>query len=500
MQYRFTPNMLPLVAAAALSGALAWYTWRNRRTAGAISLSLLLFILFEWNVSYIIHLAATELTLKVFWLNISFIGVVATPVAWMTFAFEYTGRKVWINARRLALLSIIPLTTIIIIFTDKWHYLFRTSETLASEGGFLLLNTINGSWFWVHAAYTYTLIMIGLFLIVRALLRWPAQYRGQMIWILLATLTPLIANVITVFKLLPIIIDLTPFAFTVTGLGMAYALFRHRLLDIAPLARDLVIDGMKDGMIVLDANRRVVDINPTAQSILGISEEKQFIGKPVAAVLNQWPALIERYRDVTDAEDEIILGEGDLRRWYELHFSTLRDENQLVTGRVVTVHDISRRKQAESLVQESEARFRQIVENASDLIYRFDATGHVTYANPSTLHLLGFDREEDLLGKYFLDLTLPEYRNKLKQFYFHQYLSKTKTTYHEFPTLTADGRELWFGQNVQLIFVGDAIVGFQALARDITAIKQTQEALRIARDQALEASRAKSSAPLQGQP
>ena len=492
MLYRFTLNMLPLVAASALSGALAWYTWRNRRTAGAISLSVLLFILFEWDASYVVHLAATTLELKKFWLNIAFIGVVATPVAWMTFAFEYTGRKVWINARRLALLSIIPLTTLLIIFTDKWHHLFRTSETLASEGGYVLLNTTNGPWFWVHAAYTYTLIMIGLFLIVRALLRWPAQYRAQMIWILLATLTPLIANVLTVFKLVPVIIDLTPFAFTVSGLGMAYALFRHRLLDIAPLARDLVIEGMKDGMIVLNSSRSIVDINPAAQRILGLSGNTQLIGKPVEEILNKWPNLIERYRDVFDAEDEIVIGEGESRRWYELHLSTLRDENNLVTGQVVTIRNITQRKQAESRVQESEARFRQIVENASDLIYRFDGTGHVTYANPSTLHLLGFDKEEELLGKYFLDLTLPEYRDKLKRYYFHQYLSQTKTTYQEFPTLTADGREVWFGQNVQLIYAGDQVIGFQALARDITAIKQAQESLRIARDQALEASRAKS--------
>jgi PAS domain S-box-containing protein len=492
MPYQFTPNLLPLVAAAAISGGLAWYIWRNRKTAGATSLSLLMAILFEWGVAYILHLAATDLPSKVFWLNISFIGVVATPVAWMVFAFEYTGRKVWINVRRLVMLSLIPAATLIIIANDKLHYLFRTSETLISEGGFLLVNTTNGPWFWVHAAYTYTLIMVGLFLIVRALLRWPAQYRGQMIWILLATLTPLITNVLVVFRLLPIIIDLTPFAFTVSGMGMAYALFRHRLLDIAPLARELVIEGMRDGMIVLDANRRIVDINPAAQTILGLSGEKEPIGKPVAEVLNKWPALIERYRGVSDTEDEITLGEGESRRWYELHLTTLYDENKATTGQVVTIHDISRRKRAESLVQENEVRFRQIVENASDLIYRFDSTGHLTYANPSALHLMGFEKEEHALGKYYLDLTTPEYRRKLKRIYLQQFLSKTKNTYNEFPALAMDGRELWFGQNVQLIYAGEEVIGFQALARDITAIKQTQEALRIARDQALEASRAKS--------
>ena len=69
--------------------------------------------------------------------------------------------------------------------------------------------------------------------------------------------------------------------------------------------------------------------------------------------------------------------------------------------------------------------------------------------------------------------------------------SRTKNTYHEFPGIAKDGNEVWFGQNVQLIFEGGQVIGFQCLARNITAIKQAQDALRIARDQALEASRAK---------
>ena len=492
MSYQFTSNMLPLVIATLISGALSLYTWRYRRTPGVTSFSLMMLILFQWSAAYILELAATELSSKIFWIKFMFAGVVATPVAWLVFALEYTGRKAWTTRLRLLLLSILPLITMGIILTNDIHQLFWTSASLAHEGGFLLLNTGNGPWFWVHAAYTYALIMIGLVLVVRALLRWPAQYRGQMVWILLATLTPLIANAITIFKILPILIDLTPFAFTVTGVGMAYALFRHRLLDIAPLARDLVIDGMKDGMIVLDANRRIVDINPAAQKIIGLSGEQQPIGKSMAEVLNKWPHLIERYRNIFEAEDEISLEDGEKHYWYELNLSTLRDENKLVIGQLITIRDITQRKLTENLLQESEARFRQIVENASDMIYRFDTNGYLTYANPSALRIMGFEKEEDVLGRHFLDLTVPEVRQRLKRIYFHQFASKTKNTYHEFPGLASDGREVWFGQNVQLIFEGDQVVGFQALARDITAIKQAYEALRIARDQAMEASRAKS--------
>ncbi len=490
MPYEFSLSMLPLFIAALLSGAIGWYTWRHRHTSGATPFSVLMWILFQWGISYILQLAATDLPTKFLWDKITFLGVVATPVAWLTFAVEYIGRKAWINGRRLVMLSIVPLVTTVVIWTSNWHSLFWENYELVKQGGFLLLKTDNGTWFWVHAAYTYALVVVGLVLIIRALLHWPPQYRAQMVVVLISTLTPLIANAITIFQVLPIYIDLTPFAFMVTGIGMAYALFRHRLLDIAPIARDIVINSMKDGMIILDSERRIVDINPAAQEILG-SGQTEPIGKPIASVLAQWPGLIERYRNVEEAEDEINTGVGDAQRWFEVNLSTLRDENHLSLGRVITMRDITRRKRAELQVQESEARFRQIVENASDLIYRVDINGQFAYANPSALNAMGFEHEQEVLGKYWLDMTTPEARHKLKRTYLHQLASRTPNTYHEFPGIAKDGSEVWFGQNVQLIYEGDQVIGFQCLARNITAIKQAQDALRIARDQALEASRAK---------
>jgi PAS domain S-box-containing protein len=483
--------MIPLAVAALISGALALYTWQNRRAIGATAFSIMMLLLFEWEISYILHLAGNDFSTKLFWDKVMFIGVVAIPVAWLTFALEYIGRKTWLNTRRLVMLSILPVATFIIILTNESHQLFWPNSTLSFEGGFLLLNNSNGTWFWVHAAYSYILIMIAFVLIVRALLRWPAQYRGQMIWILLATLTPFIANILTIFHLVPILIDLTPFAFTVTGLGMAFALFRYRLLDIAPIARDIVIDGMKDGMIILDAERRIVDVNRVAQQMIALTGEQQPIGKQLADILSSWPNLMDRYRNLMEAEDEISLNVGETQRWYALTLSTLLDENKTLIGRVLIIRDITDRKQAERQLQENESRFRQIVENASDLIYRVDRHGQITYANPSVVRALGYESEREILGKHYLDFVFPELRHRVRRIYEHQLISKTANTYNEVPVTAAAGNEIWLGQNVQLIYEGDQITGFQAVARDITAIKQAHDALRIAHDQALEANLAK---------
>jgi PAS domain S-box-containing protein len=483
--------MIPLALGALVSGAMALYTWQNRKAIGATPFAIMMLMLYEWEICYIFQLAGTDLPTKLFWDKLMFVGVVATPVAWLAFALEYTRRRHWLTLGRLAVLSIFPLLTITFILTNEWHELFWTKIAIKYQGGFYLLDNINGPWFWMHALYSYTLITIGLVLFVRALLRWPKQYREQMIWILLATVTPFIANIIFVFKIVPILIDITSFALTFSAVGLAFALFHHRLLDIAPIARDVVVDGMKDGMIVLDANRRVVDINQAALQMVGLSNEQQYIGKPVAEVLLKWPDLVEKYHDLLEAKDVVSIGEGETHRWVELTLSTLLDENQAILGRVLTGRDITDRKQAENKLQESEARFRQIVENASDVIYRVDHMGYVTYANPATIRILGYQSDNDVVGKHYLELVDPEVRVQAKRFYLRQFLKKTPTTYYELPIIAGDGSDTWLGQKTQLIYEGDQIMGFQVFARDITAIKQAQDALRLARDQALEANLAK---------
>ena len=83
MPYQFTFNMAPLVVAAAISGVLAVYTWRSRKTAGATPFAVMMFILFDWGTSYILELAAVDIQTKTFWATMKFVGVTATPVAWL---------------------------------------------------------------------------------------------------------------------------------------------------------------------------------------------------------------------------------------------------------------------------------------------------------------------------------------------------------------------------------------------------------------------------------
>jgi PAS domain S-box-containing protein len=149
---------------------------------------------------------------------------------------------------------------------------------------------------------------------------------------------------------------------------------------------------------------------------------------------------------------------------------------------ILTLSDISERKRAEERLREKEAQYRQLVESADDMIYRTDADGRFVYANPGTETLLGYS-ERELLGRHHLTLVREDYRPQAESFYAQQVAQKIPNTYCEFPARTRDGAEMWLGQSLQLVTDTDRLLGFQAVARDITERKRAQEALERERQQ-----------------
>lgn len=128
-------------------------------------------------------------------------------------------------------------------------------------------------------------------------------------------------------------------------------------------------------------------------------------------------------------------------------------------------------------LRESEERYRLFVENAADVIYRTDGEGRFIYVNPASIRIFGFS-EREFLGKHYLELIHPDHRNKARQFYATQFFNGQFTSYFEFLAVTNEGKEFWLGQNVQPLMEDGLIVGFQAVARDITERVHAEEALR----------------------
>jgi PAS domain S-box-containing protein len=179
---------------------------------------------------------------------------------------------------------------------------------------------------------------------------------------------------------------------------------------------------------------------------------------------------------VTKFEAQVRRRDGSLI-WIWENVRALGDNEGAIVGYEGIVEDITARKEAEAAVRASEERYRNIVEVASDIMYRTDERGIFTYCNPTSHRILGYAPEE-LIGRHCLALVHPAYRQEAQRFYGRQFIRKRLRTYHELPVVSKTGAEVWLGQNVQLLCDGERISGFQVVARDITERKRVESALR----------------------
>jgi PAS domain S-box-containing protein len=256
------------------------------------------------------------------------------------------------------------------------------------------------------------LLFVGAILIcmlIQSLMRSARLYVGQAGALLIAVAAPWVGNALTVFGLNPFPkLDLTPFAFTITGVAMASSLFLFRLLDIIPVAREAVIDSMSDAVIVLDEQNRIVDLNPAAQR-LAIRTASRAVGRPFTQVFSVWPELVERYRDATEADVEVILGEGVAQRFFDLHISPLYRQSGdfAVAGRLIVLNDITEHKQAERSLRESEERFRNIFAEAPIGMAVVGMDGTLLQVNKAFCEMLGYG-EQELTVRTLSDITHPD--------------------------------------------------------------------------------------------
>ncbi|MFL5806122.1 MAG: histidine kinase N-terminal 7TM domain-containing protein [Roseiflexaceae bacterium] len=341
-----SPYILPLVITAILLVPLALLLRRRRGAPGVGPLAVLMLGVALWSLTYALSLAQVAQSAQLFWINMCYLGIGLVPASWLVFALEYVGLGAWLTRRRLALLAIEPLLALALALTNDLHLLFRTQVRLVDVGTYLVLETVLGPAFWLHTVYSYLLTGVGTFLLLRNFVRMPRVYRRQAGALLVAVCAPWAGNIVYLSGLNPFpYLDFTPFAFSISAVALAWDLLRFHLFEIVPIARSTVLENMEDGVIVIDGRNRIIDINPAAQRATN-QRADAVIGQPAEQVFADWRELVERYRLVNEAHDELTAEEGALSRSFDLRISPLYDRHGRLTGRIIVFRDITERKHA----------------------------------------------------------------------------------------------------------------------------------------------------------
>ncbi len=350
--------LVSLAITVIVSTVLIIRLWEQRSTSGraAMLLGSIMVAVIWWSSFYALEIVSQSPELKYFFYGTKFLAVVSIPVLWLLFALQYTGRTQWFTARRIVLFCIVPAITTILIWSNQFHGLMWTSFATVDYSDMTLVSSKTSTWFWAHSFYSYALIMAASYFLFRYFAGSPGLYRRQLAALLVSVSAPFVASAITVFGNQPI--DFTPFAFAVTGLSLTWGLLRFQLLELVPIARNLVVDSMTDGVIVLDAQGRVVDLNPAAKEIIS-QRVPDAIGKSITELGSALGAKLDlaRWSSVTGAvQDELTIGDAPNERVIDVQLSSLFDTKHELSGRVIIFRDITDRKQAEKQIrQQNEA-------------------------------------------------------------------------------------------------------------------------------------------------
>ncbi|MEK6569879.1 MAG: PAS domain S-box protein, partial [Bacteroidota bacterium] len=162
--------------------------------------------------------------------------------------------------------------------------------------------------------------------------------------------------------------------------------------------------------------------------------------------------------------------------YQEETITPIRDAEGNITHFIATGRDVTERKRTEEALRQSEMKYRQVVQNAADLIFALSLDGRFVLANDAALKLSGYTLNE--LSHYtYLDLIEPAHRIRLKHHYMRQYLHRQPASYVEYPFRTKFGTVRWLGQHATLNFDKGEPDSYHVIARDITERVKAEQAL-----------------------
>ena len=362
--------IMPLVTVSIGSFVLARTAWKNRSVAGSYPFALFLGAIAAWSLVYALEIGSNELSTKLFWYKAKYLFVIAVPLAALVFTLQFVGRQKLLTRRNYLLSCLIPFVSIALLWTNQQHGLFLSDVQMATEP-IPILAVKYGPAFWLHTAYCYLVFLISIGLLLHAYISRSKQLsRQQIAAIVIGGSAPWIGNVLTLLELSPAPnLDLTPFLFAITGFAFAWALLRYELLNIIPMARDAIINSMNDGVIVLSAQNRVVDLNPAAHRILNeLSDSvsgKSLTGLDAQQILQSvWPNLVA-YLHSNSKEYSAVVNSNPLKgqsRYFDIHISPLFTHRSQFSGRLITIHESTERERAADALRQRKQQLRTMVE------------------------------------------------------------------------------------------------------------------------------------------
>lgn len=351
--YQYTPLIWPMLTAIGLGAVIGVYSWQHRHVPGARGLIFIMLFMVVRLVASALGMAAGDVSTKILWFKIEEICLLPATVAGLAFALEYAGLEAWLNRRTIALIALPTLFFIPLCFTNEAHHLIW--KHIEWDGN---IRYVPGVLNYAMMGYGSLLSLVTLALLINLFIRSPLQ-RWPVALIFLNMLGSRILYFFNVAGLNPVK-PFDPVNLATNFICLIYfiALFRFRLFDVVPVARNRAIEQMRDGMLVLDADNRIADLNLTAQALIGAAKSK-VIGRKAQKELRDHSDLLELALNPSATSGEIW---WDTIHCYQVHISPLVSRNNYGLGKLILLSDVSEQKRTQKQLQDQQLKLNSLKE------------------------------------------------------------------------------------------------------------------------------------------
>ncbi|MGM0364924.1 MAG: histidine kinase N-terminal 7TM domain-containing protein [Actinomycetota bacterium] len=360
MELQFSPYIIPMIMGIICILVFILYVYAYRPSFNYRILILLSSGAFIWLASNTLELASKSMGQKIFFNQVSSFGIAIVPIAFFIFTLQYTGRSAKINPGKILLLSIIPAAGVVLDFTNAYHNLIVTNYELIATTELLLLRKDYGLFFWIWVSYIYILMFVSYFYLIRLLATSIKFYKRQAVFLLMILTLPIAANIAYFLNIGPVnYMDFTPLSLTGSIIIMLLGITRLKLGEIVPITRNALIENMRDGILVTDKKYRILDINPLAKEIIGIDRKQDVVGLSLNKT-DIWPLIGPK----TEIEKVFVEENKRIKKFYELDTFNYKDHTGEKTASIIMLRDITERKKTENFLKER-YEFSKLISNIS---------------------------------------------------------------------------------------------------------------------------------------
>jgi PAS domain S-box-containing protein len=332
---------------------------------------------------------------------VKYAGILGLGPTQFWFGLTYTNRTAFFTRRRWALLLAWPVGIFLLVLTAPAHDLLWSVEGLVRGPPAATIDRVDGPLVSLNFIYQFVLILATYVLIALVGLNRGGRYRRQVVLMLAGGTIPFAGAVVLLANGNPAAaLDPTAFAYTITGIVFAIALFRYDFLDLVPVARHTLVDAMSDPVFVVDDDGRIVDVNAAGSALLD-DEGDDLIGRAAAEVIPSY----ESRENGSEADTDVTIETDGRVRFFDTNRTTLTDGSGTEIGSLLIYRDVTERRSVEE-------RFKRLTEQASDMVSVLDADGTITYTSQSVADILGYEPTE-LTGENVMEYVHPDDRAKL---------------------------------------------------------------------------------------